>query len=192
MSVLIVGYGTLLNTGSLAQAIGDSTAEGKSYLPVVVRNYRRLFNLRPEHYETSSKISQKPIEMAAMNVEPAAGQRFNGLAFYTKPEELASLDERERYYERHVVEIFSFETNEMIGEGYTYVVPLDSKLLSRDLAELLPRWKDIELAREGAYRISTTFGKMFDDTTFLADGETLMSDYYKEHLVDYSEGGQSN
>ena len=46
----------------------------------------------------------------------------------------------------------------------------------------LPDWIDIQWARTGAYRYGDAFGKMYDQTTFLADGKTLVFDRYKKYL----------
>ena len=61
---------------------------------------------------------------------------------------------------------------------------MDSRWLVRNAETLLPLWRDIVYARVGAYRISEAFGKMYDKTTYFADGKTLMIDYYKAHLAE--------
>ena len=70
--ILLVGYGTLLSQASVAQTVGGDAQE-KIFIPVTVRGFRRLFNLRPDHYEPSFHLSEEPIEVAAMNVMPAEG-----------------------------------------------------------------------------------------------------------------------
>jgi len=179
----IVGYGTLLNRGSLGQTIGQGSAENKEMIPVVVKDYMRLFNLRPEHYKPSYKLFPNAnIEAAAMNVFPQASASFNGLAFPTTDEELVELDKRERYYKRHSQPLYHFETGDVIGTGHFYVCLPNEKWVESDIKQLLPRFQDIVLARTGAYGISHTFGKMYDDTTYLADGKTRMVTYYAEYL----------
>lgn len=187
METYLIGYGTLLNRGSLGTSIGQSSARGKSLMSVVVRDYRRLFNLRPTHYETSHRLNSEPIENAAMNIERAPGLHFNGLAFRVKSEELERLDERERYYERQLVPMFSFETGKHVGEGHVYVSALDAPWIERDVAKLMPLWRDVVWAREGAYKISDQFGRDFDATTYLADGETFVFDRYGDLLQDVSD-----
>ena len=51
----------------------------------------------------------------------------------------------------------------------------------------MPLWRDVVWARVGAYRISDEFGRMFDATTYLADGTTPVVDAYREHLRDISD-----
>jgi hypothetical protein len=179
---LLVGYGTLLYRGSLGHSIGATPAESKPIIPVVVRDYKRLFNLRPEHYQSSNKLDVAGIELGAMNVEPSTGSSFNAVAMPVSVLELDILDRRERYYRRVAVPVHDFSTGEPVGVGHVYAADLGSHWLDRDVVRLLPRWQDIVWARTGAYAISHDFGQYYDATTYLADGETLMIDFYRHHL----------
>ena len=187
MEIFLVGYGTLLHRGSLGHSIGHDSAENKRVVPVVVHGYRRLFNLRPTHYETSYKLHEEPIENAAMNVEPAAGAHLNGLGFSVTIDELESLDERERYYLRRAVPIHHFDTGELVGEGHIYISEPDASWIERDPGKLMPLWRDIVWARTGAYRVSEAFGRSYDETTYLADGRSLMVDCYRDVVDDTSD-----
>ena len=178
MHIFLVGYGTLLLQGSLGQSIGQDSAREKTILPVTVHGYRRLFNLRPTHYDTSYKVSDKPVENAAMNVEPADEMWFNGLGFSADLEELETLDARERYYERRSAPVRDFRSGELVGEGHFYVSRAEAPWIERDPEKLMPLWRDIVWARTGAYRVSSDFGEAYDATTYLADGRTLMMDRY--------------
>lgn len=180
--VVLVGFGTLLLQESLGHTVGADGAKSKKYKPIIIKDYRRLFNLLPDHYEADNRLFEDGREKGAANIEPASGFRFNGLSFEADAADLENLDKRERYYKRSVVPHFDFETGENLGECHVYESPLDARWLVRDNEKLLPLWRDIVYARVGAYRISEAFGKMYDQTTFLADGKTLMIDYYKEHL----------
>ena len=187
IDTFLVGYGTLLNQGSLGNSIGQDEAESKRIVPAVVHGYRRLFNIRPTHYVSSHKLSADGIENAAMNVEPAEDASFNGLAFSVTPEELAALDKRERYYVRKTAPLLEFGSGKELGEGHFYIGEDDSPFLERHPDLLMPLWRDIVWARAGAYGISEAFGRMFDETTFLADGRTPMIDVYRELLEDTSD-----
>lgn len=181
-ALFLVGYGTLLDRASLGHTIGGDASADKSMQPVRVLGYRRLFNLRPTHYEPSLHVTDTPIEAAAMNVEPDPTAELNGLAFPVSQEELEVLDQRERYYRRQAVPVLDFSSREVLGEGHIYASDLDAPWIERDPQKLLPRWLDIELARRGAYAISEDFGCVYDRTTFLADGRTLMVDHYQQWL----------
>ncbi len=186
VDVLLVGYGTLLHRGSLGQSIGGEAADEKDILPVRIRDYRRVFNLRPTHYPSSFKLSGEGIENAAMNVEVSPGAFFNALAFKVTSSELDILDERERYYERHVVPLFDFGTDAPIGEGHVYSSAPEARWIERDPQRLLPLWRDIVWARTGAYGVGEKFGREYDATTYLADGRTLMVDRYR-HVLDQTD-----
>lgn len=178
--VTIVGFGTLL----LQESLGDTVGKGneKKFTPIIVKGYRRLFNLLPDHYEADNRLRQDGTEKGAANIEPAEGVQFNGLSFLADADDLDNLDKRERYYKRSVVQHYDFETGEELGECHVYESPLDARWLVRDNTQLLPLWRDIVYARVGAYRISKAFGEMYDASTYMADGKTLMIDYYKDYL----------
>lgn len=182
--VLFVGYGTLLYRVSLGQTLGDDVAAGKTMRPVIVNGYRRLFNLRPDHYESSATLSEAGIENGAMNVEPAPGSSFNGLAFDLTTDELARLDERERYYVRTEAVVHDFETGDELGIGCFYAAAPGAQWLEFETAQLMPLWRDIVWGRTGAWAISDEFGEYFDRTTYLADAKTLVVDRYRDLLTD--------
>lgn len=180
---ILVGYGTLLHTRSLGQSIGLDAARARSVRPVRVRGFQRLFNLRPDHYTTSRKLSDDGIERAAMNVAASADHHFNGLAFEVDSAELVILDQRERYYRRVPVPLHDFATDDYMGEGHAYSCGDAAPWIERDCRKLMPLWRDIVWARTGAYAISPAFGAEFDATTYLANGRTLVVDQYA-HLLD--------
>jgi hypothetical protein len=179
--VLVVGYGTLLSRSSVGRTVGQEV-QGRPFLPVVVRGFQRLFNLRPEAYEPSFRMSRDPVEVAAANAQPSAGHLFNGLAFGVREAELPALDQRERYYQRVLVPVHTFPEERALGQAFLYSAPPASPWVPADGPSLLPRWKDILLSRGGAYEVSEDFGRMFDRTTYLADGTTLLVDRYGTEL----------
>lgn len=180
--VLVIGYGTLIYRASLGHTIGQTGAGNREMVPVQVRGFRRLFNLRPDHYTASNLWGRPGLENGAMNVEPAEDESFNGLAFRVSPEELEKLDQRERYYDRLEAEVYDFATETPLGPGQVYSSRPDARWIERDPGKLLPLWRDVAWARSGAYAISRRFGETFDRTTYLADGESLVVDRYREHL----------
>ncbi len=180
--VLLSGHGTLLCRDSLGHTIGQRLADDRAMMPVLVHGFRRLFNLRPDHYDTSNLWGRPGVEQGGLNVEPAAGALLNGLAFRVAPEELEKLDRREYVYDRLRVETEDFETGELVGPGYIYSSRPDARWIERDPDGLLPRWSDMVRARAGAYAIGHRFGETFDRTTYLANGETLVVDRYRDHL----------
>jgi len=182
MKIRLVGFGTLL----LQESLGDTVKGERKFKPIIVKNYRRLFNLLPDHYEETyqhdNHLRDNWTEKGAANIEPAEGIHFNGLSFEADSADLENLDKRERYYKRSIVPHYDFYTGEHLGECHVYESPLDARWLVRDTDKLLPLWRDLVYARVGAYRWGDDFGKMYDQTTYLADGKTLAVDYYKNHL----------
>ncbi len=174
----LIGYGTLVSTASLAKDIGTTATAGKSFHMVTVPGYKRLFNVQPDHYESSRVFSTGGIERGAMNVQPWDGASFNGVLFQTTETEVARLDERERFYDRVTVPVKAFGSDRWFGEAFVYSASPGSQWVVDDPGFLMPRWKDIELARGGFYRHSREFGRMFDETTYLADGRTLVFERY--------------
>ncbi len=178
----LLAYGTLLYRESMATTVGRDASAAKTFRPVTVHGYRRLFNLRPTHYEPSFRLSDRAIEAGASNIEPAADATFNAIAFEVSADELAQLDVRERYYARVRVPMRHFASDEPAGEAFVYASQPDAAWIVRDPDALLPRWTDVVWARTGAYRISEAFGQAFDASTYLADGHTLLVDRYRDVL----------
>ncbi len=181
---LVVGYGTLLSRASLASTVGVG-GQTKTFIPVVVNGFRRIFNLRPGHYEPSYHLTHEPVELAAMNVQPMDASTFNGVAFPVSKKDLEVLDEREKYYQRIEVRIDPFPGSGSLAggrEAFVYSAGPESPWVIDDPDLLRPHWRDLILAREGAYALGRPFGEMFDSTTYLAGGRTLAVDEYSDHL----------
>lgn len=185
---LLVGYGTLLNRASMRKTVGSS-AQDKAFLPVIIPDFRRLFNLVPDTYTPSFRLRKEPVEVAAANVQGAEGEALNGLAVSVTSQELTALDERERFYERVEVEVLSFPERKPLGRAFAYSASPSSRWVRMEDETLLPRWKDVMLARNGAYAVSQAFGEMYDTTTFLADGHTPILELYKDILSELEEDG---
>jgi len=180
MPNFVVGYGTLLYQESVGDTIGES-AERKLFQPVIVKEFKRLFNLLPSHYNPSFKLTDLPVERAAANIVDCEGAYFNGLAFEVDEKELLEIDRRESHYDRIETMIYDFATKKPIGLAFVYAANETRTVLTND-ASFLPDWIDISWARTGAYRYGHKFGEMYDRTTFLADGLTLTVERYASYL----------
>jgi hypothetical protein len=182
-TVLMAGYGTLLLRESLGDTVSQESAEEKELIPIVVKGCKRVYNLFPDHYPSENRLDRGPIERAAANTVFAEGYSFNAIAFKVKASELEMLDKRERYYKRVSAPCFEFSTGKPLGECYFYMSEPDARWIQNDITKLLPLWRDIVYARVGSYRISEDFGKLYDATSWMADGQTLVVDYYKDYLA---------
>jgi len=135
----------------------------------------------PPHYKPSFKISKLPVEKAAANIVQHKGNSVNGLAFEVSKAELDALDKREKHYKRLETTLFDFKSGLPIGKGFVYAADENRATLTND-PTFLPDWEDISWARTGAYSYGEEFGLMYDKTTFLADGETFVTQRYSSWL----------
>jgi hypothetical protein len=117
-----------------------------------------------------------------MNVMAWEDSYFNGVAFPVTEADLEALDARERYYDRIKAPILGFPDSPPLGDAWLYSASSDAPAVFDPGTGLLPQWRDIVMARAGAYARGEAFGKMFDETTYMADGATLLVDAYGEHL----------
>jgi hypothetical protein len=184
VEVFLVGYGTVLHRRSLGHSIGRESADGKSVLPVRVRGYRRLFNLRPTHYATSFKLSRDPIENAATNVEPAPGESFKRPRIRSDARRAPSARPKRAVLPRKTAPIYQFDSGALLGDGHFDVSEPDASWIVRGVEKLMPLRRDVVWARVGPYGIGEAFGRCYDETTYLADGRTLVIDRYREVIDD--------
>ena len=101
---------------------------------------------------------------------------------------MAALDERERYYQRVRVPIEAFDSHQSLGEAWTYSASHDAPAVFEATAGFRPHWRDVVMAREGAYGRREAFGIMFDETTYMADGKTLVVEAYRDQLPSIDPG----
>lgn len=186
-TVLIAGYGTLLLKESLGDTVSQESAEEKEFIPVIIQGCKRVYNLIPDHYPAENRLGRGPIEKAAANTVFAEGHSFNAIAFKVQASELELLDKRERYYRRVSAPCFEFSSKKSLGDCYFYMSDPDARWIENDIDKLLPLWRDIVYARVGSYRISADFGKSYDATSWMADGQTRVVEYYKDHLAALSD-----
>lgn len=183
-SLLTLGYGTLLYKAS-----AYATLQGNSLyhecIPVRVSGLKRVFDVRPDHYEASSVLHGLPkgcAEAGAMNVVIDMDCAINGVVFEVTEDESSHLHRRERYYDSEFFQVHEFSSGEPMGSARCYICRDHSPWVENDVAKLMPLWRDIQWARTGAYGISDEFGFFFDETTFLANGTTLVVDAYRDLL----------
>jgi hypothetical protein len=178
----VIGYGTLLSRASIARTLPAEAIAAKAFTPEVLPGFRRVFNVRPARYHSSFRLNGLPIERAAMNAEPDAGAKFNGLAFPVTEDELAALDRREASYIRIRVTAREFSRPQRAVRAFLYTVAPRSAKRTSDIRRLLPRWDDIVIARTGCLAYGNAFLDAYDRTTYLADGRTRMVDYYRARV----------
>jgi len=149
----IVGYGSLLSHASLKKTIPDRPVQ-----PVIVRGYKRIFNVLANNHTD------------VLNIVKKSGGYFNGVLFTVNVEELKQIKQREQpQYQFRRSWAYDFDTGRKISLA----------LLAIDLRHSLdhqnhePNLLYLKSCREAAYAISKKFGQMWDDTTYTADSEKI-------------------
>lgn len=158
----VVGYGSLMSHKSLEVTMHEK----KKFKPVVVRGYKRVFNLKTNLLGKSD----------CLNVMKSPGNKFNAIVFSVDDVDLRKLKERETDYNVEETEAFDFSTGELVGKCLLFT----DYLVGIDHSRKKPSKSYFKLCREAAYHLSKEFGKMWDETTFTSSGEKI-SDWIKSH-----------
>jgi len=156
-----IGYASLLSHTSLESSIKD-----KKFTPVLIKGYKRIFNFQTRENENSD----------VLNIVKSPKNFFNAVIFKVNDKELKELAKREAEYNLEEVEYYNLSGKEKIGKG---IISVD-KLINIDKNKKLPSKNYFILCRSAAYKIGKDFGKMWDQTTFISDGEKV-SDWIKNN-----------
>ena len=154
----IVGYGSLLSHDSLKETIKD-----KKFRKILVKGYKRIFNLVDGRGDV-------------LNLEKCKGCEFNAVLFYVDDEELRMLKLREDEYNLESVDVFDFGTRKKICAAYTSI----DHIVDIDSGKMLPQKGYFVLCRKAACDLGEDFGKVWDETTYLSSGERVC-DWVKKH-----------
>jgi cation transport regulator ChaC len=160
MEYNFIGYGSLISHKSLRETVKD-----RKFKPVIVKGFKRIFNLRLNEREGD-----------VLNVVKDRRCFFNGVMFRVNDSELVKLKEREDDYNLEEAEAYDFSTKKKLGKGFVvvdYMVGIDKK-------KRKPSKSYFELCREAAYHISKEFGKMWDETTYTSNGKSVREGIGKE------------
>lgn len=156
-----IGYGSLLNEESLSETISK-----KKFLPVIVKGYKRIFNLKTREHKNAD----------VLNLKKSSSSFFNAVLFQVSDEELKKLSLREAEYNLEEVNYYDSLGGRKMGKG---IVAIDF-FVEIDSEKKLPSKSYFIMCRSAAYKIGKEFGKIWDDTTYIADGEKV-SDWIKKN-----------
>lgn len=154
-----VGYGSLLSHKSLKETIKD-----KKFKKVLLNGYKRVFNL---------SLSEKYNE-DVLNLVKSRGSSCNAVIFKVTEKELEKLNHREAEYNLEEIPVYDL-SGKKIGKALASI----DKFIKIDNEARLPSKSYLKLCRDAAYKIGKRFGKIWDDTTFLADGRSVR-EYFKD------------
>lgn len=160
MEYNFVGYGSLLSHNSLSKTIKD-----RKFLPVIVKGYKRIFNLTEDNKKED-----------VLNIEKSSKNEFNAIMFSINEKELIKLKEREDIYNLEEVDVYDFKTLKELGKALISSDPY----VGIDKIGLLPDKRYFILCRESAYHFSSEFGKYWDNTTFTSKNIKI-SDWLMSH-----------
>ena len=161
MKFSIVGYGSLLSHESLRETLSN-----KHFHPVIVRGYKRVFNVKDYQLKNPD----------VLNLKKSRNSFFNGVLFHINKKELESLKKREDPYNLEETECFDFKTKKSLGNC---LICIDHHKAT-DHHHQNPNKSYFILCREAAYQISEEFGKTWDETTFTSSNEKI-SKWIKKH-----------
>jgi hypothetical protein len=179
-SIRLFGYGSLLNLKSAAQTL-RAAAEG-CFIPAIAFGVVRLFNFEmPESVRIRTKVLPDQPERALLNVLVTGffSDGANGLLFDVAADEINHLRVREIGCDlRPVVCVDWRKVGNEIINAYILSGPPDRLWQGQKLtnSDLKPHSYYLSRCTEGAAAVSESFLQFWLDTTYLGDGETLLSD----------------
>lgn len=184
--ILVFGYGSLMNPASARRSVSASAVE--SLRPVVTFGMKRIFNYkarRTAHWGSNQDVNEK----AMLNIAPTPtlDSMVNGLVMEVDVEELASLVDREKGYDLVPLTIISWDDfitgNPEPKTEVAYAFVASSELRENILytsTSFYPVRGYLHAVREGSENISEDFLEFFNETTYMADGTTLVKDWDEE------------
>ncbi len=105
----VFGFGSLVDLEALADYLGRDRFADHEFERCRLHDHRRTWNIArdnseiiPGHDHLICSVSGERLDgyVAVVNIRPAPGQAVNGIAFRVSEAELATLDRRERNYDR--------------------------------------------------------------------------------------------
>ncbi|MBI5803714.1 gamma-glutamylcyclotransferase [Candidatus Pacearchaeota archaeon] len=153
MKYSFVGYGSLLSHKSLQETIPN-----KKFKPVIVKGYKREFNLEDNKEKKDF-----------LNLVKNKKSYFNGVMFEVDDKELIRLKKREDFYNLEQTSAYDFKNKKKLGKCFVVI----DNFVSLDHKGELPNKTYFIMCREAAYHISKDFGKLWDKTTFTSNGEKI-------------------
>ncbi len=166
MNYHVIGYGSLEDRHSLMETISN-----KHFKTVIVKGYRRVFNLRDK--DSNGKD--------VLNLSVDKKSFFNGVMFSVTEKELEELFLRETEYDLEEAIAYDFETKEKLGKCLVFI----DKFFELDKKKRLPDKEYFLLCRHAAYSLGKKFGKVWDETTFLSSGEKVSQWILKHKDYDF-------
>jgi hypothetical protein len=179
-TLLLVGYGSLMNRDSAAGVIKDPSRADSP--PVLVLGARRVFNyMIPQKRLKSYEVAYSRRERAALNVDYMRSASFalNGRLLAVRASEFAALREREFGYDLQPVPCVLWgDWNATPFVAYVLVATEGAQARRRVIDNnALPHPAYARLCRAGARAVSENFLRLYLLTTYLADRKTTLAEW---------------
>ncbi len=163
----IIGYGSLMDKEQF---------KGQNYQLVTVKGWKRLYNKLVSRKKWK-KFAHENYQ-GTVNVEKDLDTEFNAVAFEVDEQGFEDLKNREEDYHAQEVTVCEFGSSKEFENAVLFVSnKTDQSGEIRSSDQLLPIPEYLEVCRKGAYSWGDKFGKVFDQTTYLADGKTSIKEY---------------
>lgn len=188
----LIGYGSLINKASAARTINTDGTAGR--IPVLAYGAIRVFNYRmpPAYLNERYGTPENSNYIAALNCERTgkAADQFNGILTHIAPNHFEAFRDREKDYalEPVVYQLWSQPESKPEVAYMLELLPGDGSESDRYDSTILPHIAYTQLCQEGALAISDRFLRVFNETTWLADKETRLSQFKLPDLDPTLEG----
>lgn len=181
--ILLFGYGSLMNKNSALRSISPTAVD--SMKPVIAFGFKRLFNYKTSNVSRwGDNLPEN--ERAMLNMHPTTtfNSIINGVVLEIGKEDLIKLIKRETGYD--LVPILVANWNEAIQENakitvqiaYTFIVPDELRNgIDYTQTKYYPVRGYLFAAQEGASAFGEPFLKFWNETTFLSNGTTPITQW---------------
>jgi hypothetical protein len=177
-TIRLFGYGSLLN---LESALRTFPGTAERFTPALAFGIVRLFNFEmPEAVRRRYTLFKNPLERGLLNARVTGFMTdvANGVLVDVGIDEIQALRTREVGYDLRPLVCVPWERGSEAVPVLAYVLTCPDRLWEgRPLTnrELSPHRGYLRQCCEGAKSYSEGFGRFWQETTYLADGETRIS-----------------
>ncbi len=149
----VIGYGSLMSRASVGHFRSVKKVE-----PVIVKGFRRVFDLTIPHHSGDW-----------LNVHASKKHYFNGVLFHVSEYDLRRIKEREDDYDFVSAWALHYDSEKRLAKGLLSV----DDWVGLDKGKRLPQKNYFIECRKAAYGLGDDFGREWDETTFLSNGQKV-------------------